>query len=319
MTLPPDGGEAIQVTADGIIGKIHVRLNANTKSRRCEEIVAQKKSMHLASFRFLVEDVFASLLSMAEERGAGARLAGDPSKAADVKKFTVEGLVDAVHSQCLTVLKKHEERPAVDYAKDSVYRVLVTEALDVKAWAVSKFLLWLEDESQFIFHVMNRPLRAAYRDRISYLKKELRALGGEARRAGGPHARLQWDAAAERPGRQPVAANGLCLGVDFDDFGAAADAVGAQSRGDVRNGAALLAALVVVDAADVGYADDERDLVLVGDAEDLEHAIGDYAAGGPVAVDCSRRANLEVLASGHALDFAQPSRPNKRILPSRKP
>ena len=171
------------MTADGIIGKIHVRLNANTKSRRCEEIVAQKKSMHLASFRFLVEDVFASLLSMAEERGAGARLAGDPSKAADVKKFTVEGLVDAVHSQCLTVLKKHEERPAVDYAKDSVYRVLVTEALDVKAWAVSKFLLWLEDESQFIFHVMNRPLRAAYRDRISYLKKELRALGGEARRA----------------------------------------------------------------------------------------------------------------------------------------
>jgi hypothetical protein len=169
------------VTADGIVGKIRVRLNANTKSRRCEEIMAQKKSMHLASFRFLVEDVLASLLSMAEERGAGARLAGDPSRTADLKIFTVEGLVNAVHRQCLEVLKKHEERPAVDYAKDSVYRVLVTEALDVKAWAVSKFLLWLEDESQFIFHVMNRPLRVAHRDHVAFLKTALRALGGGAR------------------------------------------------------------------------------------------------------------------------------------------
>lgn len=169
------------MTADGIVGKVRVRLNTNTKSRRCTEMVAQKKSMHVASFSFLISEVRADLIKMAEERGAAARLAADSSK--DWRDHTLEGLMDRIVGQCMAVLLQHKGRAAGDYAKDSVYRSLVTEALDVKSRAMAKFRLWLDDKSQHIFAVMGRPLRRASRDLIAFLKHALRTHRGAARRA----------------------------------------------------------------------------------------------------------------------------------------
>jgi hypothetical protein len=144
-------------------------------------MVAQKKSMHVASFRFLIGEARADLIKMAEDRGAAARLAADSSKG--WREDTVEGLMDKIVDQCMAVLLEHKGRAAGDYAKDSVYRSLVTEALDVKARAVAKFRLWLDDKSQYIFAVMGRPLRRANRDLIAFLKQELRTHRGAARRA----------------------------------------------------------------------------------------------------------------------------------------
>ena len=175
--MAPGGHIRLEAAAGaGLVRVVPVRANANLTARTLEELVAQKKRTHVASFRFLVAEVRTDLQRIAEESAAAARLANDATKVKLGSKGGLAGLIEHVHSQCQVVLRNHEQRPPEDYTKDSVYRGLVTEALDVKAWAVSKFRLWLEDQSQLLFLVVHRPLRTAHRDLIAFLKRGLACL-----------------------------------------------------------------------------------------------------------------------------------------------
>ncbi len=69
--LEPQGGEAIEVTKAGIVGKIHIRLNMNMKARTCDDLINQKKEMHVSSFSYLVREL---------ERELGELLASDEVK-----------------------------------------------------------------------------------------------------------------------------------------------------------------------------------------------------------------------------------------------
>ncbi len=47
----PKGGEVMEVTPDGLLGKIRIRLNVNIKSRTCEDLVSLEKEMHFSCFK----------------------------------------------------------------------------------------------------------------------------------------------------------------------------------------------------------------------------------------------------------------------------
>ncbi len=179
--LQPAGEQRLVVTADGLVKVVPVRINANLKTLTVEELVGQKRSMHLASFRFLIDEIGQGLERLARERGAAARWERDVERGL-FGKPTVEAFCKYIVKQCVEVYARHEATGAALYASDEVFRSLVIETLECKAHAQSKLLWWLEDEAQSISAqgvygsaTTDRAgsLRAAHRGRIAFLEGAL--------------------------------------------------------------------------------------------------------------------------------------------------
>ncbi len=98
---------------------------------------------------------------------------------------TVEGLVVRIVGQVEEMRAEHEWTGEEQYNEDADYKRLVTAMLDAGTWAVSKLMLYLEDKSRFIIHMMPMPLRDSHRARMAFLAKSMRALAPDdgARRA----------------------------------------------------------------------------------------------------------------------------------------
>ena len=180
--LESTGETRMEATSRGVITVMGLRINANLKARTCEDLLAQKKTTHITSFRSLVDDLSRQLPHIAEEGDAMARLAADAIRNYGGQKRTVQSLLDKIMYQCRLVLRRHETYPSQDFADDSVHRKLVTEMLDVKLWAVSKLRLWLEDKSQSLYYVTDKSLRIAHRELVAFLKRLIPANSSEARR-----------------------------------------------------------------------------------------------------------------------------------------
>ena len=187
--MEPRGGEAIEVTEDGIVGRIRVRLNANLKARTCDEIVAQKKTTHLAAFRFLISELAHRLHSIAAEEAAEDRVAEDPSRLSC--KGTVEELIKHIVGLADEVLARQEQLPAMDYTNDRLFKGLVHDMLDTRAMAESTLRIYLEDRSQYIREYLQPPnstpagvsLLEGHRRLVAWRARALGALEGAERRA----------------------------------------------------------------------------------------------------------------------------------------
>jgi hypothetical protein len=55
--LQPEGAEALEVVAEGVVSVVSVRMNANLKAKTLEELTGERKALHLASFAHLVQEV----------------------------------------------------------------------------------------------------------------------------------------------------------------------------------------------------------------------------------------------------------------------
>jgi hypothetical protein len=60
------------------------------------------------------------------------------------------------------------------YREDNVFRDLVSEVLDMKAWALQKWNLWLQDESVFLSHVNKYTPMQCHRKLLAYLRRRVR-------------------------------------------------------------------------------------------------------------------------------------------------
>jgi hypothetical protein len=176
--VAPDGPPRLEVTPRGVVRLVPVRVNTNLSSRTVEELLGQKRRIHLAAFRFLIGEVRRDLGSIADLDSTKARHVQDP-----FNFIPVEKLVGMIVGQCEERLRAHEEMEAQEYAEDGVFRGLVTEMLDVKQWAVSKMRWWLEDSSQGIYHMQNKPLCDCHRGLTAHLVRTMPAEDGEARQA----------------------------------------------------------------------------------------------------------------------------------------
>ena len=180
--LEPLGREVIEVSEHGVVVKLRVRLNCNLKLRSCDEIVAQKKTMHLSAFRFLIHELSFCLRNIAQEERAEDRVARDPSRH-DGGVWTVEILLVHIMDLAKEVLERHVQRPALDYTDDRVFKGLVHEMIETRSMAESLFRSYLEDSSQYISLILrNGSLLEGHRQLIALRMRALRALVGEEER-----------------------------------------------------------------------------------------------------------------------------------------
>ena len=163
------GPQVVEATSGGVVEVIPVRVNANLKTKTVEELVDQKKVMHLTAFNHLVLEVQAELNKIALENQAERRLGNDEKREA---LHTVAGFIGKIVEQCRDVESRHKAISSQSYIEDQVFRGLVLEMLDVKLMAVSKLREWLENTSySFIRFRWGAALRTAHRRYIAFLEK----------------------------------------------------------------------------------------------------------------------------------------------------
>jgi hypothetical protein len=140
---------------DGVtIRVVQVRVNANIKSLRLEQLVGRRKALHLAALennRFDLEHTM-------EARDADILLRG------------------SIRKQLCELEKRHRALDAVDvYNKDSSYRVVVSQLLDFITWANSA-ITWNEQERSSgtgWFVVSDWTLRAAHRQLVARTQRRM--------------------------------------------------------------------------------------------------------------------------------------------------
>jgi hypothetical protein len=181
--LAPEGQDQIEVTANGVLSVVEVRVNVNLKAGTTDDLVEQKKRSHLASFHFLISDLGPALRHLAEEGKADERLSRDSVRVHQGVTHTVDGLLQRVLSQVKEVLAEHETTPAEAYTDDTKYKALVTDMLDSGAKAASVFRLYLEDPSRQIYWMMRTTLVNAHRALAAFRARAMQPLEGEVRRA----------------------------------------------------------------------------------------------------------------------------------------
>ena len=168
----------MEVTEFGVVNKVLLRVNANTKTPTCQELQAQKKRMHLASFQYLLENLERKLKERASSPNAEER------KKADFSYLYLErgqsGLVSNIMVKCRKIYDYHKAMNEEIYFDDAVYRGLVAESLDVIAMAENMFQLWLCGSKTAYFASLDS-LMVCHRLWITEQKKQLESCPVEKR------------------------------------------------------------------------------------------------------------------------------------------
>ena len=174
------GAFYIDVNEQGITELVPVRVNSNLKARTVDELVDQKKDLHVAAFSYHIDVIRNELQRIAVEGKAEERLERDKSTARD-DSLTVQEFLDRIVDQCKDVLSRHKAISSKEYLNDAVFRNLVLEMINVKAMAVSKLMEWLSTDS-FIRFRWNASLRSVHRRWTAHLdQKRLNAVQESAR------------------------------------------------------------------------------------------------------------------------------------------
>ena len=162
--LEPAGNRVLEVTPEGVVALIAVRINVNLKARTVEEIQGQKRQLQVTAFRYLVREVQQGLWAIKD--AAEARLQRDRSVSWDTDPYTgtVDDFLESIVEECERRLRAHERFGPSEYVSDEeLYRSLVVEMLEVKSAAMSKLRWWLEDESRSLALYGKLPLRDFHR------------------------------------------------------------------------------------------------------------------------------------------------------------
>jgi hypothetical protein len=138
--LESNGEPFLEVTRHGIVTIIPVRMNNNVKTMTVEQLLEQKKRMHISGFEFLLNEVKFELARVTEERVARGKAAADQSAGVGLLQWIVEGIVE----ECQATLQRHRDVAPLDYIDDEVFRRLVIEMLESKSHALSKVRLCRE-------------------------------------------------------------------------------------------------------------------------------------------------------------------------------
>jgi hypothetical protein len=160
------------VDGGGIVTIVPVRVNINLKTETVEELKEKKKWLHLASARAIVEEVRHELGEWAVGTDASTRLQRDTTRNQG-GSFTAVSLAAKIVEQCADVVRRHEAMAVEDYVDDGMFRSLVSEMLDTKAWAKEKARLWIQDASQNICFLQGWSLRDCHRLFQSFLRKNI--------------------------------------------------------------------------------------------------------------------------------------------------
>jgi hypothetical protein len=202
--LAPDGPTQFLI-GDGGLGArvVPVRISTSHSARTVEDLLGEKKRIHVTAFKYLVEETRAALALIAERGGDGETTAADSdavapagAPAAAAKRLArdpsrhsawpdpVGRLPYIIIKQCQQQLRAHERVDPGEYANNAVSQRLVKEMVDTRRWAVSKLRVWLEDPAEYIQSVESHTLRASHRLLTKFLTQSAsKAVGLEGCRA----------------------------------------------------------------------------------------------------------------------------------------
>ena len=147
-------------------------MNMNVKTMTVEELMGQKKSIHLSGFQYMLVELRNTLQRIAAEGNAAElRLQAEMSRS---QCYTpVNALVDSIVDQCRTIFLRHRALDGDSYADDEVFSSLLGEMQAAKVLARSKLRLWLEDSSQILSTVRDMPLLHAHRALVAFLERHV--------------------------------------------------------------------------------------------------------------------------------------------------
>ena len=120
--LEPHGNEVMEVTPDGLVGKVRIRLNMNIKSRTCEDLVSQKKQMHITSFKYLLGELEKDLKEDAQKEDAINKAKNDISFTLSWGRKNLDTFVSNIVDQCTQNLAAHQKLEPEQFLDDAVYR-----------------------------------------------------------------------------------------------------------------------------------------------------------------------------------------------------
>ncbi len=161
------------VDGGGVLTIVPVRVNINLKTETVQELKEKKKRLHLASAIAIVEELRYELEQWSSSAPAAARRELDPSRQEQGGPFTTATLAAAVIRQCEAVVKRQAETAVEEYVDDGVFRALVSEMLDTKAWAKEKIQLWMRNSLQHICFLQRYSLRQCHRWWQSFLRQSI--------------------------------------------------------------------------------------------------------------------------------------------------
>jgi ankyrin repeat protein len=169
-----EGRQRTEVVAGGgVLTVVPVRVNINLKTETTEELKEKKKRLHLVSARAMVEEVRYELGEWAASAEAAARLQRDTSRNQG-GTFTAATLSAAIVQQCAAVVERHQDVGVDEYVNDGVFRALISEMLDAKAWAKEKKELWMRESlTAPIYALQGWSLRECHRMWQSFLRKRI--------------------------------------------------------------------------------------------------------------------------------------------------
>jgi hypothetical protein len=146
---------------------VPVRLNVNLKAETLEQLENKKKTWHMTSFQYRIEELRSQLKDMTREGDAAARLLRDGHRDTSI---SVNQLIENLVSKVQLVKSRHNDIDPRLYANEGKYRSLVSESLDVCRYARSILQLWLNDSSKRIEWCGQYPLLFGHRLLVSFLK-----------------------------------------------------------------------------------------------------------------------------------------------------
>ena len=170
--LEPWGSPYLEVTPFGVLSIVRVRVNANLKAPTVEDLVELKKQIHLASFKYVPEEIRHELEQRALGDDATSRWTNDAARLYPESGTLLEFVVGIVE-ECRGVYSRHERMSADRYVDSELYRRLVIEMLEVRTMAISKFDFWMEDMSQVVMLQRSEPMRLAHRRYVAFLERAL--------------------------------------------------------------------------------------------------------------------------------------------------
>jgi len=170
--LQPAGPQWLEVVEEGVVYGFPMHLSSNMTTETTDKLLAKKKLMHLDAARLLADEVRAELEELAVSSVAKERMKKDITCIA--KPEILQQVAAGINAQCESIIKRHSDMDASLYREDNIFRDLVSEILDMKAWALQKWNLWLKDDSVYLSHLMDVTPMQCHRKLLAYLRRRVR-------------------------------------------------------------------------------------------------------------------------------------------------
>ncbi len=162
-----------EIVQNNMVLVLPLKININTKAQTVEEIISKRYDMHIACFRFLVDELRHELTETTLDLKYQERFECDISKLFLPKNYKITGFADHISKQVDEVLTRHSNCNPSDFLDYKQYKQHVVEMLDTGDFARSKLQHYLKDRNQYLWNFLDYPLNASHFLHVGFVEDSL--------------------------------------------------------------------------------------------------------------------------------------------------